>query len=133
MSEKIELVGVPEDFPRPLLLGAVSGAAPKLLLVRTASGGFAVPTRSAEERTLRWQTCEVLAGKVARAASRSKAGKCSHMSEGAILELYLPLLQTTYYARDDESIWIVRRAASILNWPLLKSMQVSDESAPRSL
>lgn len=53
---------------------------------------------------------------------RSKAEKCSHMSEEAILELYLPIMQTKFNARYDESVWIVRKAASILSWPVPKSM-----------
>ncbi|MRX07176.1 hypothetical protein GJ697_04930 [Pseudoduganella sp. FT25W] len=122
MSEQSERENVPADFPGAQILGAVSGAAPKLLLVRTASGGLATPTQSSEERANRWRKCEVLAGKVARAAMRSKAEKCSHMSEEAILALYLPIMQTKFNARYDESVWIVRKAASILSWPLPKSM-----------
>jgi hypothetical protein len=122
MSEQIQHDSVPDDFPRQLVLGAVSGAAPKLLLVRTSGGGYTTPTQSAEEREHRWQKCEVLAGKVARAAVRSKAEKCSHMTEEAILKLYIPRMQTTFYARYDESVWIVRRAALILGWPLPKSL-----------
>ncbi len=122
MSEQNKRENVPEDFPSARISGAVSGAAAKLLLVRTANGGFAAPTQSAEERAIRWQKCEVLAGKVARAAMRSKTEKCSHMSEEAILELYLPIMQTKFNARYDESVWIVRKAASILSWPFPKSM-----------
>jgi hypothetical protein len=121
MSDQDERENVPADFPSAQIPGAVSGAAPKLLLIRTANG-FAAPTQSAEERAIRWQKCEVLAGKVARAAMRSKAEKCSHMSEEAILELYLPIMQTKFNARYDESVWIVRKAASILSWPVPKSM-----------
>jgi hypothetical protein len=117
MSDPIDPVSAPNDFPWLQKLGAVSGAAPKLLLVRTPGGGFAAPTQSAEERNLRWQKCEVLAGKVARAAARSKAENCSHMSEVAILELYLPTMQTKYFASEGEAFWIVRKAASILGWP----------------
>src|SRR5471032_822286 len=90
MLEQDERENVPPDFPSAQITGAVSGAAPKLLLVRTPTGGFAAPTQSEEERTIRWQKCEVLASKVARAATRSKTEKCSHMSEEAILALYLP-------------------------------------------
>ena len=122
MLEQDERENVPPDFPSAQISGAVSGAAPKLLLVRTPTGGFAAPTQSEEERTIRWQKCEVLAGKVARAATRSKTEKCSHMSEEAILALYLPIMQTKFNARYDESVWIVRRAASILAWPFPKSM-----------
>ena len=117
MAEKIEHCSVPDDFPHQEILGSVSGAAPKLLLVRTVNGRYADPTQSAEERRQRWQKCEVLAGKVARAAVRSKAEKCSHMDEEAILELYIPRMQTTFHARYDEAVWIVRRAALILGWP----------------
>jgi hypothetical protein len=121
MSEQIEHSCVPDDFPRQLVLGAVSGAAPKLLLVRTVGGGYAAPTQFAEERERRWQKCEVLAGKVARAAVRSKGEKCSHMSEESILELYIPRMQTMFHASHDESVWIVQRAALILGWTLPKS------------
>ena len=117
MAEEIELCNVPDDFPQQEILGSISGAAPKLLLVRTASGGYAAPTQSAKERRQRWQKCEVLAGKVARAAARSKAAQCAHMSEESILALYFQKMQTSFHARHDESLWIVQKAALILGWP----------------
>jgi hypothetical protein len=128
MSDPIDPVSAPNDFPWLQKLGAVSGAASKLLLVRTPGGGFAAPTQSAEERNLRWEKCEVLAGKVARAATRSQAEKCSHMSEESILELYLPTMQEKYFASEGEALWIVRRAASILGWPLSKHLQLGSSN-----
>jgi hypothetical protein len=124
MTSPIESINVPEDFPRKQLLGAVGGMAPKLLLVRTADGKFAAPTISEDERRLHWQNCEDLASQLADAAMRSKCGKRSDWREEDILDQYLPRLQKTGWVTEEESIWILRRTATILAWPLPESLQV---------
>lgn len=126
MSEQIE---VPEDFPRGEVIGAVSGFAPKVLLVKSADGKFAAPKLSQEELAYRFQKCEVLAGKVSRAAVRSKEGPLAHLGEAAILEKYLLPMRRDFFASQAEAEWIVRTAASILNWPVPESISQKGDSA----
>jgi len=119
MSEHVE---VPEDFPREEVLGAVSGFVPKILLVKNADGKFAAPKLSQEELVYRFQKCEVLAGKVSRAAVRSKAGPLAHLGEADILEKYLLPMQRDFFASRAEAEWIVRTAAALLQWPAPESL-----------
>lgn len=121
MSEQGEVPDVPDDFPREVS-GSVSGFVPKLLLVKTEEGRFEAPRLSAEELTYRFQKCNVLAGKVSRAAVRSKAGPYANLSEAAILEKYLLPMQRDFFATRPEAEWIVRTAAAILNWPVPQSL-----------
>jgi hypothetical protein len=129
MKEQVEVPDVPEDFPREEVLGSVSGFAPKLLLIKTEEGKFKAPKLSAEELAYRFQKCNVLAGKVSRAAVRSKAGPCAHLSEAAILEKYVLPMQRDFYATGPEAEWIVRTAAAILNWPMPESLLPKDGGA----
>jgi len=48
MVSQTQFPEVPSDFPKPVLLGAAGGAAPKNLLVRTRNGKLAAPTKSDE-------------------------------------------------------------------------------------
>jgi hypothetical protein len=106
----------PDDFPRTNLAGAVSGAAPKLLLCRTNDGRYSTEKISEEDRITRWMYCEDLARQFADAALKSKQGKRAHMSEVQILDQYLERLLNKGWASDSESRWVLRRAARILGW-----------------
>lgn len=119
---------VPCDFPHANKLGAVSGAAPKILLQRTEEGTFVQPKASDHERYLRWMYCEDLANQLAKAALASKRGKRSQMSEVEILEQYLPRLREKKWTNnDEESKWILRRVALLLNWPLPRFLNLMEE------
>jgi hypothetical protein len=88
---------------------------------------YAAPKISDEERYARWRQCEDLATQFADAALRSKTGKRSDWNEEDILDQYLPRLKKTGWVSDDESIWVLRRSAAILNWPLPPSLQKIQE------
>lgn len=123
MTDQIVAHEAPPDFPRPARQGIVSGAADKLLLVRTGHGKYGSPRVSDEERDFRWRYCESLANQLADSAQRSKVGKRSDMSEADILDQYLPRLNATGWTSEEESVWILRRVAALLNWPLPESLQ----------
>lgn len=129
MKSRRDLVGVPADFPWQLQTGSVSGAAPKLLLVRNDDGSYGTPRLSAEERTERWEICEDLAKQFAGAALKSKSGKRSDWREEDILQQYLPRLLKMGWASSSESSWILRRAGVILNWPLPACLAIEDDRA----
>lgn len=116
MTEKSDLQ-LPADFPRAIhRTGAVSGAAPKILLIRDGDK-FLEPGTSDSERYERWVVCEDLARQLAEAAKASKAGKRTHMNEVEILAQYLPRLVKKAWASEAECRWTIRRAAALLCWP----------------
>lgn len=109
---------VPDDFPLPPeILGSVSGAASKLLLVKDGEL-YSSAGQTQAERCGRWAMCEDLANQLATAALNSKAGKRAHMSEIDILAQYLPRLIEKKWASPPECRWIIRRTASLLDWPI---------------
>lgn len=130
MDRATDSTDVPEDFPHAPILGAVAGSAPKILLVRRENGTYAAPKISDQERNARWKHCEDLANQFADAALRSKVGKRSDWTEEDILDQYLPRLKKTGWVSNDESIWVLRRSAAILNWPLPLSLQKTEEVGP---
>ena len=132
MVSDTEFPEVPPDFPKPRLLGAVGGAAPKILLLRTDEGKFAAPTKSDDEWAYRWRVCEHLAGQIADVAARSKAGKRSDMTEEAILAQYVVRMKAAGWGSDEEVTWIGRRAAVLLDWQLPELFQPLAEDADSS-
>jgi hypothetical protein len=121
MNSDFESEEVPADFPRQEILGAVGGAAPKLLLVRAPGGKFVAPTISDEERVVRWRYCEYFVQHLVDASLRCKSGKRAHMSELAILEQYDSRLRALGWTSDDEAKWIFRRVGALLGWPVPES------------
>ena len=117
MSNQIDLL-IPSDFPQSdSIVGAVSGAAPKVLLVKDGDR-FWEPGRSPAECYQRWLLCEDLAVQLTETARISKAGKRAHMDEVDILDQYLLRLMEKNWASPAECRWIVRRAAMLLSWPV---------------
>jgi len=108
---------VPADFPRPEVLGAVSGFQPKLLLTQRGSKFYAVGC-TPPELYRRWFRCEDLANQFAAKSVESKFGKRSHMSELDILEQYLSRLIDIKWTTEPEAKFIIRRTAELLNWPV---------------
>ncbi len=108
---------VPADFPRPVHLGAVSGAQPKLLTAEY-KGRFYGPGCTPPEIFARWDMCEDLARQMSAKSLESKAGKRSHMSELEILDQYLPRLIATRWTSEPEARWVIRRIAEMLDWPV---------------
>lgn len=111
---------VPATFPRPVHLGALPGAQPKLLMVKY-NGRYYLPGCTPPEIWERWDYCEDLAQQFCRKSLDDKAGKRAHMSESAILEQYLERLQKTGWGSDAEMRWVIRRAAELAYWPTPES------------
>lgn len=111
---------IPDDFPRPQIHSSVAGCQAKLPLV--ASGGrFYLPGCTPQELYRRWDICEDLAQQFVVKSRECKLGKRSHMSEEAILDQYCVRAMKTGWGSDDEMRWVIRRAATILNWPVPSS------------
>jgi hypothetical protein len=113
---------VPADFPRPEILGAVSGFQAKLLLT-SHEGRFYSTGCTPPELFVRWDRCEDLAYQLASKSLESKEGKRSHMSELEILDQYLPRLIATKWTSEAEARFVIRRAAQILHWPVPDAAQ----------
>jgi hypothetical protein len=107
---------VPADFPRPVHMGALPGAQPKLLMV-LYGGRYYSPGCTPPELWERWDICEDLARQFCLKSLDNKAGKWAHMSEAAILDQYLERLLKTGWGSDAEMRWVIRRTAILANWP----------------
>lgn len=119
---------VPPDFPRPVNLGAVPGAQPKLLMTKYG-GRFYVPGCTPPEIYERWDVCEDLAKQLSAKSLESKAGKRAGMSELEILDQYLPRLIATKWTSEAEARWVIRRVAAMLGWPVPPAAQENDAPA----
>lgn len=106
---------VPENFPRPVHMGALPGAQPKLLMLKY-EGRFYSPGCTPPELWERWDTCEHLAHQFCRKSLDSKLGKRASMSEAEILDQYLERLLKTGWGSDSEMRWVIRRAAELAHW-----------------
>lgn len=108
---------VPDNFPRPCILGAVSGVQPKLLM-ESYGGKFYATGNTPPEVYWRWTRCEDIAAQLATKALESKHGKRAHMSEIDILDQYLPRLIATRWTSEPEARFVIRRVAERLDWPV---------------
>lgn len=111
---------VPADFPRPIHLGALPGAQPKLLMV-AYNGRYYSPGCTPPEIWERWDVCEDLAQQFCRKSLDNKLGKRSHMTEVEILDQYLERLMKTGWGSNAEMRWVIRRAAELAQWPAPES------------
>lgn len=115
ISEKI--TEIPADFPRPVQLGAVSGAQPKILVI-AKHGRFLAPETKQSELKQRFDICEDLVHQLAVKSLESKAGKRAHLSEAEILLQYRMRLIATKWTSVEEAHWIIDKVASKIGWHL---------------
>lgn len=108
---------IPPDFPVRVIAGAISGAQPKLLAVKFEGKYYALGS-SPPERYERWLNCEDLAHQFVAKCRETKAGKRAEMPEIEILAQYLRRLLKMGWGSDSEMKWVIRRAASLLCWPV---------------
>lgn len=118
---------VPADFPRPVHMGALPGAQPKLLMVMYG-GRYYSPGCTPPELWERWVICEDLAQQFCRKSLDSKVGKRAHMSESEILDQYMERLLKTGWRSDAEMRWVIRRAAELAHWPIPPAAQEPEGS-----
>ncbi|MBV6322151.1 hypothetical protein [Duganella violaceipulchra] len=108
---------VPDDFPRPVHMGAASGLQDKLLLVKYGSK-FYTPGCTPPELRRRWDVCEDLSRQFSEKCRETKGGKRAHMSEVEILEQYLQRSLRMGWGSSEEMQWVSRRTSAILGWPV---------------
>lgn len=107
---------IPKDFPRPVSIGAVSGAQPKILLIEK-NGKFFAPNTNQSELKVRFDICEDLVRQFASKSLETKAGKRSHLSEKEILLQYRSRLIATKWTSVEEANWIIESVATMIGWP----------------
>lgn len=113
----VDWIKVPEDFPRPVHMGAIGGAQPKFLAVKF-QGRYYEPGATPPEIYERWILCSDLAEQLTKKSVESKAGKRSHMSEAEILKQYFTRLLDTKWTSEAEARWIIKSIARKLSWDL---------------
>ena len=117
MNSDDESYVVPDDFPNPKFLAAVSGMQNKLLL-KTWNGKF-YSGLTPPERHARWQHCEELAHWLGEKCIKNVHGKYAHLDQAGILAQYHSrMLSTMTELSNDETTWVVRRAAAVISWPI---------------
>lgn len=119
-ADDLRYAQVPADFPRPVHLGALPGAQPKLLMV-AYNGRYYSPGCTPPEIWERWGVCEDLAQQFYRKSLDNKLGKRSHMTEVEILDQYSERLLKTGWGSNAEMRWVIRRAAELAQWPAPES------------
>lgn len=119
-AQPVNMLLVPDDFPRPGNAGAISGAMPKLSLVEY-EGKLYPAGCTPLDIFCRWDICEDLVQQFQAKCLETKRGKRANISEEHILEQYLTRLLGTGWVSDAEGRWIIRRVAMVLNWPAPKA------------
>lgn len=119
---------VPNDFPKPVHLGAVGGAQPKFLAVMY-KGRFYEPGSTPPEVHERWMICNDLIEQLAKKSLLSKGGKRAHMSEFEILDQYFIRLLATNWTSEAEARWVIQKVALKLNWETSFKEKNDDKSS----
>ena len=118
---------VPADFPRIASRGAIGGIQPKCLLVQYEGDGKYYQQGCTPPDILeRWLFCEDLAQQLQAQCLTTKLGKRAHMSEVDILDQYVDRLKQTNWGAPEEMHWVIRRVASIINWPIPAVAKLSE-------
>lgn len=112
-----KIANIPPDFPTGVVVASISGAHPKVVTVKF-DGKYYAPGCSPSERYARWQICEDLAHQFVAKCRKTKVGKRADMAEVEILAQYLKRLLKMGWGTASEMKWVIRRAASLLCWPV---------------
>jgi hypothetical protein len=114
---------IPSNFPRPVLLGAIAGIQPKILLVEEAGKFYNLGTNPSTLKS-RFEICDDIANQLTSKSLESKAGKRSHLSEAEILLQYRTRLIATKWTSIAEAYWIMDQVAGRIGWPLIDDNHV---------
>lgn len=106
---------IPDDFPRPVYMGAVSGAQPKFLAV-LYNGKFYVPGCTPPELLERVTICNDLVERVLVSIKQCAERDAVGPERDRILASYLASLISTHWMSPAESRWIIDRVVKQLNW-----------------
>lgn len=101
------------DFPNEPIVGAVSGAHPKLLLCRSEDGTYQVPRRSDEEIMRRFEAADDLVSHLVAYFKRKKAEFPEWTDEKNLERIRLAVMQKVQQGKwpytQSEQTWILDR------------------------
>lgn len=110
------VTAVPPDFPREAAQASLTGAQPKLAVVRNAESGQYVSSHDSVHVAERYAICTDLAAQLVEKCTRNRATKYQHLSEEQILgQLSNRLLQSGWGSRA-EMKWTICKTAEMLGW-----------------
>ena len=120
MTEKdtTPLTDIPEDFPARGTMVAISGAQPKLALV-VVEGRYYPEGATPADRRAQYEMSEDLAHQGVDYCQRKLAEGVVADPEAALNRLHKGL-QGKHWCSAEQSLWIVRRVAMLLDWPAPK-------------
>jgi hypothetical protein len=107
---------VPADFPVRKVSSALSGAHPKMALIEV-DGVYYRPGSTPAEIQADFERCEDLANQLMAYCRRKIADGTVPTAEAA-LERALDGLKNKPWCTAEQNIWIVRRTAALLGWPV---------------
>ena len=110
--------GVPNDFPIAAVPSAISGAQPKLGLVEE-HGKFYAPGTSPSEVVATFHMCADLVSQMVPYCQRKLA--IFEGNQEATVKAALKGLLAKRWCSDAQCVWIMRRVAQELQWPLHES------------
>lgn len=107
------MTGVPPDFPRPVTMGSVPGAQPKVLVV--SEGGHFVPHPDVEGVEARHQLCEDLVQQLLRYSAR-KRGEHPEWTPAQVHEKVAASVRQKAFGwglSPAEAEWVLQRLAAL--------------------
>jgi hypothetical protein len=111
-------MSVPDDFPREVLLGAVSGKQPKLLVCLV--GGRFSDGLTEVERKERYEACEDLAQQLAEYCARKASEHIEWSKEQNLARTERGMAQKVasgaWKVSNEEQRWIMTRTKALLGW-----------------
>ncbi len=107
--------GVPDDFPVTATLSVLSGIQPKLSLVEEG-GKFYAPGTCPSEVFAVFRMCEDLVSQMVPYCQRKLA--TFECNQEATLKAALKGLLAKRWCTEAQSVWIMRRVAQELQWPV---------------
>lgn len=120
----VNFAEAPPDFPALPSVSSLAGVQPKLA-VTLHQGKYYVPGDTPPERHARWLACEALAQTFVKKCLTNEHGKYNHLSREGILEQYCTRLLKTDLATAPELLWVIRRAAHLLSWPVPENARIT--------
>ena len=117
-TDRASYPGVPEDFPVTATPSAIGGAQPKMSLVEE-DGKFYAPGTSPTEVTAAFQMCEDLVSQMVPYCQRKLA--TFEGDQDATVKAALKGLLAKRWCSDAQCVWIMRRVARELQWPVGES------------
>ena len=129
MTEKNipQTTDIPDDFPVRSTISAISGAQPKMALVKV-EGRYYPEGATPDDRRAQHEMCEDLAHQGVVYCQRKLAEGVVADPAAALKRLHKGL-QGKDWCSAEQNVWIVRRVATLLSWPAPESSSSPDATS----